>query len=168
VLVFQSSLAFADWQGDQPWPDRPSRLALSTGLNAFQSVVASQCQRLCRNRLVRAELSVCLVKQMKHLLKLHVIGHCCGATAKQSDHFNGTGSSAFRGCHSTGERKCVSLHLSDPARSTKLSLPRVTFWVCRLVASMMTLMMRWLREDSWFICVDDTCRCVWPCNVLTA
>lgn len=55
-------------------------------------------------------------------------------------------------------------YLSEPARSTKLSLPRVTFWVCRLVASMMTLMMRWLREDSLFICVEDTCRCVWPCT----
>ena len=33
-------------------------------------------------------------------------------------------------------------HLSEPAKSTKLSLPLVTFWVCRLVASMMTLMMR--------------------------
>lgn len=36
----------------------------------------------------------------------------------------------------------AAAHLSEPARSTKLSLPRVTFWVCRLVASMMTLMMR--------------------------
>ena len=36
----------------------------------------------------------------------------------------------------------VGKYLSEPAKSTKLSLPRVTFWVCKLVASMMTLMMR--------------------------
>ena len=53
-------------------------------------------------------------------------------------------------------------HLSEPARSTKDSLPRVTFCVCRLVASMQTEMMRWLRELSLFICVLATCLRCWP------
>lgn len=43
-------------------------------------------------------------------------------------------------------------HRSEPARSTKLSLPRVTFCVCRLVDEMMIDTIRWLRLDSRFIC----------------
>lgn len=53
-------------------------------------------------------------------------------------------------------------HRSEPARSTKLSLPLVTLCVCRLVASMMIEMMRWEREDSLFMAVEATCRRFWP------
>ena len=44
-------------------------------------------------------------------------------------------------------------HRSEPARSTKDSLPRATFWVCRFVLSMQMVMMRWEREDSRFMWV---------------
>ena len=43
-------------------------------------------------------------------------------------------------------------HRSEPARSTKLSFPFVTFWVCRFVDSMTMLMIRCDRDDSRFIC----------------
>ncbi len=46
-------------------------------------------------------------------------------------------------------------HLSEPARSTKDSLPLVTFWVCKLVASMITDMTRCERDDSRFICTKS-------------
>ena len=59
-------------------------------------------------------------------------------------------------------------HLSEPARSTKDSLPLVTFCVCRLVASMMTDMMRCEREDSRFICVEDTCRRCCPFSMVAS
>ena len=43
-------------------------------------------------------------------------------------------------------------HLSEPAKSTNESLPRVTACVCRFVDSTMTLMMRCDLLDSLFIC----------------
>ena len=46
----------------------------------------------------------------------------------------------------------AAAHRSEPARSTNDSLPRATLCVCRLVASMHTVMMRCEREDSRFIC----------------
>lgn len=47
--------------------------------------------------------------------------------------------------------------LSDPAKSTKLSLPLATACVCKFVVSMMKLMMRCEREDSRFMLVAETC-----------
>lgn len=46
----------------------------------------------------------------------------------------------------------TTTHRSEPARSTKDSLPRATFWVCRLVDSTQIVMMRCERDDSRFIC----------------
>lgn len=54
--------------------------------------------------------------------------------------------------------KVRETYRSEPARSTKESLPRVTFCVWRLVFSMMMEMMRWEREESLFIWVEEVCR----------
>ena len=53
------------------------------------------------------------------------------------------------------------VYRSEPARSTKLSLPRVTFCVCRFVDVTMIDMIRWLRLDSRFICTTRRCKCQW-------
>lgn len=50
----------------------------------------------------------------------------------------------------------IDPHRSEPARSTKLSLPRVTFCVCRLVEFTTIDMIRWLRLDSRFICGTES------------
>ncbi len=54
--------------------------------------------------------------------------------------------------HTGCRERSGNAHRSEPARSTKLSLPRVTFCVCRLVDEMMIDTIRWLRLDSRFIC----------------
>ena len=71
-------------------------------------------------------------------------------------------------CQAVLTAQLAGIHLSEPARSTKDNLPLVTFWVCRLVASMRTDMMRWDRDDSRFICVDDVCRRCCPFSIVAS
>ena len=70
------------------------------------------------------------------------------------------------GSHQTERVEAVKTYLSDPARSTNDSFPRVTDCVWRLVASMIMLIIKWERLDSLFIWVSLVCRLSWPLSIV--